>query len=74
MERHVIIDAKLEAVRIFLTFAAFEDFKVFQMDMKFIFVNAKLLEEVYVKRPPGFKSSMFPDHVYKRDKALCTMK
>ncbi|GJY49800.1 retrovirus-related pol polyprotein from transposon TNT 1-94 [Tanacetum coccineum] len=62
--------ARMEAIRIFLAFATYMNFKVFQMDVKSAFLNGKLKEEVYVKQPPGFESSKFPDYVYKLDKAL----
>ncbi|GJR37229.1 retrovirus-related pol polyprotein from transposon TNT 1-94 [Tanacetum coccineum] len=38
------------------------------------FLNGKLKEEVYVKQPPGFESSEFPDYVCKLDKALYELK
>ncbi|GKD24902.1 retrovirus-related pol polyprotein from transposon TNT 1-94 [Tanacetum coccineum] len=40
------------------------------MDVKSAFLNGKISEEVYVQQPPGFKSSEFPNHVCKLDKAL----
>ncbi|GKE52680.1 retrovirus-related pol polyprotein from transposon TNT 1-94 [Tanacetum coccineum] len=54
------VDAMMEAIRIFLAFATYMNFKVFQMDVKSAFLNGKLKEEVYVKQPPGFESSEFP--------------
>ncbi|GJS91278.1 retrovirus-related pol polyprotein from transposon TNT 1-94 [Tanacetum coccineum] len=48
--------------------------KVYQMDVKSAFLNGKLKEEVYVKQPPGFESSEFPNHVCKLDKALYGLK
>ncbi|GJV70734.1 retrovirus-related pol polyprotein from transposon TNT 1-94 [Tanacetum coccineum] len=62
--------ARLEAIRIFLAFATYMTFIVYQMDVKSAFLNGKLKEEVYVKQPPGFESTEFPDHVCKLDKAL----
>ncbi|GKD18555.1 retrovirus-related pol polyprotein from transposon TNT 1-94, partial [Tanacetum coccineum] len=62
--------ARMEAIRIFLAFATYINFKVYQMDVKSAFLNGKLKEEVYVKQPPGFESSEFPDYVSKLDKAL----
>ncbi|GJT36994.1 retrovirus-related pol polyprotein from transposon TNT 1-94 [Tanacetum coccineum] len=44
------------------------------MDVKSAFLNGKLKEEVYVKQPPGFESSEFPDYVCKLDKALYGLK
>ncbi|GKB03702.1 retrovirus-related pol polyprotein from transposon TNT 1-94 [Tanacetum coccineum] len=66
--------ARMEAIRIFLAFATYMNFIVFQMDVKSAFLNGKLKEEVYVKQPPGFESSEFPDYVCKLDKALYGLK
>ncbi|GJT69389.1 retrovirus-related pol polyprotein from transposon TNT 1-94 [Tanacetum coccineum] len=66
--------ARMEAIRIFLDFATYMNFKVYQMDVKSAFLNGKLKEEVYVKQPPGFESSEFLDYVYKLDKALYGLK
>ncbi|GKC15640.1 retrovirus-related pol polyprotein from transposon TNT 1-94 [Tanacetum coccineum] len=59
---------------IFRAFATYMNFKVFQMDVKSAFLNGKLKEEVYVKQPPGFDSSEFPNYVCKLDKALYVLK
>ncbi|GJY47255.1 retrovirus-related pol polyprotein from transposon TNT 1-94 [Tanacetum coccineum] len=66
--------ARMEAIKIFLAFATYMNFKVYQMDVKSSFLNGKLKEEVYVKQPPGFKSSKFLDYVCKLDKALYGLK
>ncbi|GJS21282.1 retrovirus-related pol polyprotein from transposon TNT 1-94, partial [Tanacetum coccineum] len=65
--------ARMEAIRIFLAFATYMNFKVYQMDVKSAFLNGKL-KEVYVKQPLGFESSEFPDYVCKIDKALYGLK
>ncbi|GKB55987.1 retrovirus-related pol polyprotein from transposon TNT 1-94, partial [Tanacetum coccineum] len=65
---------RLEAIRIFLAFATYMNFIVYQMDVKSAFLNGKLKEEVYVKQPPGFESNEFPNHVCKLDKALYGLK
>nr|GEW55455.1 hypothetical protein [Tanacetum cinerariifolium] len=62
--------AQIEAIRLFLAYAAHKDFIVFQMDVKTTFLNEILKEEVYVGQPPGFFSTQYPDHVYALDKAL----
>jgi len=62
--------ARLEAIRIFLAFAAHHQFKVFQMDVKSAFLNGKLEEEVYVYQPPGFINESKPHWVYRLNKAL----
>nr|GEU47437.1 copia protein [Tanacetum cinerariifolium] len=66
--------ARMEAIRIFLAFATYMNFKVYQMDVKSVFLNGKMKEEVYVKQPLGFESSEFPDYVCKLDKALFGLK
>ncbi|GKA89553.1 retrovirus-related pol polyprotein from transposon TNT 1-94 [Tanacetum coccineum] len=50
------------------------ELQVFQMDVKSAFLNGKLKEEVYVKQPPSFESSEFPDYVCMLDKALYGLK
>ncbi|GKB18003.1 retrovirus-related pol polyprotein from transposon TNT 1-94 [Tanacetum coccineum] len=67
-------DARLKEVWIFLAFATYMNFTVYQMDMKSAFLNGELKEEVYVKQPPGFESSEFSNHVCKLDKALYELK
>nr|GEU69268.1 hypothetical protein [Tanacetum cinerariifolium] len=66
--------ARMEAIKIFLAFATYINFTVFQMDVKSDFLNGKLKEELYVKQPPGFKSSKFSDYVCELDKALYGLK
>ncbi|GJU21100.1 retrovirus-related pol polyprotein from transposon TNT 1-94 [Tanacetum coccineum] len=66
--------ARIEAIWIFLDFATYMNFIVFQMDVKSAFLNVKLKDEVYVKQPPGFESSEFPHCVCNLDKALYGLK
>ena len=66
--------ARLEAIRIFLAFAAHHEFKVYQMDVKSAFLNGTLEEEVYVKQPPGFVNEKYPHWVYRLDKAVYGLK
>ncbi|GJW21994.1 putative ribonuclease H-like domain-containing protein [Tanacetum coccineum] len=61
---------RIEAIRLFLAYASYKDFVVYQMDMKSAFLYGKIEEEVYVCQPPGFEDSDFPDRVYKVEKAL----
>ncbi|WVZ90035.1 LOW QUALITY PROTEIN: hypothetical protein U9M48_036368 [Paspalum notatum var. saurae] len=67
-------EARLEAIRILLAFAASKGFKLHQMDVKFAFLNGFIEEEVYVRQPPCFESARFPDRVYKLRKALYGLK
>ncbi|GJW90126.1 putative ribonuclease H-like domain-containing protein [Tanacetum coccineum] len=61
---------KIEAIRLFLAYASFKDFVVYQMDVKSAFLYGKIEEEVYVCQPPGFEDPKFPDKVSKVEKAL----
>ncbi|GJW16621.1 retrovirus-related pol polyprotein from transposon TNT 1-94 [Tanacetum coccineum] len=61
---------RIEAIRIFLAYASFKDFVVYQMDVKSAFLYGKIEEEVHVYQPPGFEDPNFPDRVYKVEKAL----
>ncbi|GJU04960.1 retrovirus-related pol polyprotein from transposon TNT 1-94 [Tanacetum coccineum] len=66
--------ARLEAVRIFVAYAAHKSFPIYQMDVKMAFLNGPLKEEVYVAQPDGFVD---PDHlekVYRLRKALYGLK
>ncbi|GJR09094.1 retrovirus-related pol polyprotein from transposon TNT 1-94 [Tanacetum coccineum] len=62
--------ARIEAIRLFLAYASFKDFMVYQMDVKSAFLYGKIEQEVYVCQPPGFEDPNFPDRVYKVEKAL----
>ncbi|GJR56123.1 putative ribonuclease H-like domain-containing protein [Tanacetum coccineum] len=62
--------ARIEAIRLFLAYASFKDFVVYQMDVKSAFLYGKIKEEVYVCQPPGFEDPEYPDRVYKVEKAL----
>ncbi|KAJ9539037.1 hypothetical protein OSB04_031770 [Centaurea solstitialis] len=66
--------ARLEAIRMFLAYAAYKDFTVFQMDVKTAFLYGHLKEEVYVSQPEGFVDPDHPDYVYVLDKALYGLK
>nr|GEX95652.1 copia protein [Tanacetum cinerariifolium] len=55
--------AKLEAIRIFLAYAAHKNMVVYQMDVKTIFLNGNLREEVYVSQPDGFVDPDNLNHV-----------
>ncbi|GJR93079.1 putative ribonuclease H-like domain-containing protein [Tanacetum coccineum] len=61
---------RIEATSLFLAYASFKDFVVYQMDVKSAFLYRKIEEEVYVCQLPGFEDLDFPDRVYKVGKAL----
>ncbi|GJR53631.1 putative ribonuclease H-like domain-containing protein [Tanacetum coccineum] len=62
--------ARIEAIRLFLAFASFMGFIVYQMDVKSAFLYDTIDEEVYVSQPPGFVDPDHPKKVYKVVKAL----
>ncbi|GKA01752.1 putative ribonuclease H-like domain-containing protein [Tanacetum coccineum] len=62
--------ARIVAIRLFLAFASFMGFPVYQMDVKSAFLYGTIREEVYVHQPPGFVDPAHPNKVYKVVKAL----
>ncbi|GJY38873.1 putative ribonuclease H-like domain-containing protein, partial [Tanacetum coccineum] len=62
--------ARIEAIRLFLAFASYMGFLVYQMDVKSAFLYGNIEEEVYVHQPPGFVDPAHPHKVYKVVKAL----
>ncbi|GJY22366.1 retrovirus-related pol polyprotein from transposon TNT 1-94 [Tanacetum coccineum] len=66
--------SRLEAIRIFLAFAAYMNMVVYQMDVKTAFLNGNLREEVYVSQPDGFVDKDKLNHVYKLKKSLYGLK
>ncbi|GJS44810.1 putative ribonuclease H-like domain-containing protein [Tanacetum coccineum] len=62
--------ARIEAIRLFLDYASFMGFMVYQMDVKSAFLYGKIEEDVYVCQPLGFEDPDNPDKVYKVVKAL----
>ncbi|GKF83944.1 retrovirus-related pol polyprotein from transposon TNT 1-94 [Tanacetum coccineum] len=66
--------ARLEAIRMFIAYAAHKNITIFQMDVKMDFLNGPLKEEVYVSQHEGFIDPEFPDHFYRLKKALYGLK
>ncbi|GJV35802.1 reverse transcriptase domain-containing protein [Tanacetum coccineum] len=62
--------ARIEAIRLFLAFASYMGFPVYQMDVKSAFLYGTIEEEVYVHQPLGFVDPAHPNKVYKVIKAL----
>ncbi|GJX71912.1 putative ribonuclease H-like domain-containing protein, partial [Tanacetum coccineum] len=62
--------ARIEAIRLFLAYASFIGFIVYQMDVKSAFLYGTIEEDVYVCQSPCFEDPQFPDKVYKVEKAL----
>nr|GEW56909.1 retrovirus-related Pol polyprotein from transposon TNT 1-94 [Tanacetum cinerariifolium] len=72
-ENYALI-ARLESIRILLAYFCALDFKLFQMDVKSVFLNGFINEEVYVAQPSGFIDFEKPNYVYKLKKALYGLK
>nr|GEX98224.1 hypothetical protein [Tanacetum cinerariifolium] len=66
--------ARLEAVRIFVTYASHKSFPIYQMDVKTAFLNGPLKEEVYVAQPDRFVDPGHLEKVYRLRKALYGLK
>nr|GEW92032.1 hypothetical protein [Tanacetum cinerariifolium] len=62
--------ARIKVIRLFLTYASFMGFIVYQMDVKYAFLYGTIDEEVYVMPPPGFQDLVFLNRVYKVEKAM----
>jgi len=66
--------ARLEAIRLLLSYAVNHNIVLYQMDVKSAFLNGVISEEVFVKQPPGFEDLKHPDYVYKLKKSLYGLK
>nr|GFB97496.1 copia protein [Tanacetum cinerariifolium] len=66
--------ARLEAVRLFIAYAAHKSFTIYQMDVKIAFLYSPLKEEVYINQPDGFVDPYHPDKVYRLKKVLYGLK
>nr|GEW20677.1 retrovirus-related Pol polyprotein from transposon TNT 1-94 [Tanacetum cinerariifolium] len=73
-EESFALVARIEAIHIFVVNAAHKNMTIYQMDIKTIFLNGELKEEVYVSQPEGFVDLDNPSHVYKLKKALYGLK
>nr|GEW92515.1 hypothetical protein [Tanacetum cinerariifolium] len=62
--------ARIKAIRLFLAFASYMGFMVYQMDVKSAFLYGRIYEEVYVTQHKGFVDPQHPKKVYKVVKAL----
>ncbi|PNY08863.1 hypothetical protein L195_g005400 [Trifolium pratense] len=60
---------RLEAIRLLLSYVVNHNITLYQMDVKSVFLNGVISEEVYVKQPPGFEDISNPEHVFKLKKS-----
>ncbi|GJX61847.1 ribonuclease H-like domain-containing protein [Tanacetum coccineum] len=66
--------ARFETFWIFVAYAAYKSFPIYQMDVKMDFLNGPLKEEVYVAQPDGFVDPDHPEKVNRLRKALYGLK
>ncbi|GJV17036.1 putative ribonuclease H-like domain-containing protein [Tanacetum coccineum] len=62
--------SRIEEIMLFLAFASYMGFAVYQIDVKITFLYGTIKEEVYIHQPPGFVDPDHPNKVYKVIKAL----
>jgi hypothetical protein len=65
---------RLEAIKILLAYARAHNIKLYQIDVKSVFLNGYINELVYVEQPPGFEDKKKPNYIYKLRKALYGLK
>ncbi|GJV21895.1 retrovirus-related pol polyprotein from transposon TNT 1-94 [Tanacetum coccineum] len=73
-EESFTLVARIKAIRIFIANAASKNMVIYQMDVKTVFLNGELKEDVYVSQPEGFVDPDHPKHVYHLKKALYGLK
>ena len=56
--------ARLKAIRMLSTYAYARNFKLFQINVKSVFLNGYIMKKVYVQQLPGFKDNLYPYHVF----------
>ncbi|KAK2381799.1 putative mitochondrial protein [Trifolium repens] len=66
--------ARLEAIRLLLSYVVNHGITLYQMDVKSAFLNGVITEEVYVKQPSGFEDLKNPEYVFKLKKSLYGLK
>ena len=64
----------MEAIILFLAYSCIKNFKAYQMDIKSVFLNGALKEEVYTQKPEGLKQPWKENYVYRLKKALYGLK
>ena len=66
--------ARFESLRLLLALAVFNDWEIHQMDIKSVFLNSTLDEEIYMEQPQGFVNPDHPDKVCLLAKAIYGLK
>nr|GEU78763.1 hypothetical protein [Tanacetum cinerariifolium] len=61
---------RIKAIRLFLAYASFMGFMVYQMNVKSAFLYENIKKKVYIYQPLGFEDPDYSDKVYKVVKTL----
>nr|GEV26721.1 hypothetical protein [Tanacetum cinerariifolium] len=62
--------ADIRAIRILIAIAVYYNYELWQMDVKNVFLNGHLSEEVYMEQPEGFVKLKYPNHVCKLNRSI----
>jgi hypothetical protein len=57
--------SRLESIHILLAYATHHCFRLYQINVKSVFLNGHVKEKVYVEQPLDFEDEEYPNHVYK---------
>jgi hypothetical protein len=66
--------ARFKVIQLLLAHSSLNDIKLYQMDVKSVFLNGEINELVYVEQPFGFENLRNPNHVYRSKKAFYGLK
>ena len=65
---------KLEVIQMLLAFTCVRNSKSFQMDVKNAFLNGYIMEKFFFQQLQSFEDNLYPNHVFKLQKALHGLK
>jgi hypothetical protein len=65
---------KPTTIRLLLSLAVTRGWSIRQIDIQNAFLHGFLNEDVYMRQPPGFVDSQYPNYLYKLDKSLYDLK
>nr|GFB24461.1 retrotransposon protein, putative, Ty1-copia subclass [Tanacetum cinerariifolium] len=66
--------ADIRAIRILIAIAVYYDYEIWQMDVKIVFLNGYLNEEVYIEQPEGLVNPKYPNRVCKLKRSIYGLK
>lgn len=74
LQRDICSSCVVRSCSYFLAYVSHKNFEVYQIDVKYAFLNGVLEETVYVEQPPGFINKKYPNHCYILDKVVYGLK